>query len=159
MKPNTSFSFLKNNHVAPLGASFTHLYGPILGVQASQLYTFLLSLYDQGQEKRLIATILNHLDLGFAPFLDSLDRLIAMDLLEVFETHEEIQIRLLSPLEASLFLANPVYKTLLKKKIGDQAVADLLPEKPEGQNERSLLQVSLGLKVFLLLSLHHQLLV
>ena len=136
MKPNTSFSFLKNNYLAPTGASFTHLYGPILGVQASQLYTFLLSLYDQGQEKRLIATILNHLDLGFAPFLDSLDRLIAMDLLEVFETHEEIQVRLLSPLEASLFLANPVYKTLLKKKIGDQAVADLLPEKPEGQKRK-----------------------
>lgn len=136
MKPNTSFSFLKNNHVAPLGASFMYLYAPILGGQASQLYSFLMSLYDQGQEKRLIATILNHLDLGFAPFLDSLDRLIAMDLLEVFETHEEIQIRLLSPLEASLFLANPVYKTLLKKKIGDQTVADLLPEKPEGQKRK-----------------------
>ena len=113
-----------------------YLYAPILGGQASQLYSFLMSLYDQGQEKRLIATILNHLDLGFSPFLDSLDRLIAMDLLEVFETHEEIQIRLLSPLEASLFLANPVYKTLLKKKIGDQAVADLLPEKPEGQKRK-----------------------
>ena len=136
MKPNTSFSFLKNNHVAPLGASFMYLYAPILGGQASQLYSFLMSLYDQGQEKRLIATILNHLDLGFSPFLDSLDRLIAMDLLEVFETHEEIQIRLLSPLEAFLFLANPVYKTLLKKKIGDQAVADLLPEKPEGQKRK-----------------------
>ena len=78
MKPNTSFSFLKNNYLAPTGASFTHLYGPILGVQASQLYTFLLSLYDQGKEKRLIAVVLNHLDLGFAHFLESLDRLIVL---------------------------------------------------------------------------------
>ena len=94
---------MKNNYLAPTGASFTHLYGPILGVQASQLYTFLLSLYDQGKEKRLIAVILNHLDLGFAHFLESLDRLIAMNLLEVYETEEGLQFRFVPPLEANQF--------------------------------------------------------
>ena len=34
--------------------------------------------------KRLIAVVLNHLDLGFAHFLESLDRLIAMNLLGGF---------------------------------------------------------------------------
>ena len=136
MKPNTSFSFLKNNYLAPTGASFTHLYGPILGVQASQLYTFLLSLYDQGKEKRLIAVVLNHLDLGFAHFLESLDRLIAMNLLEVFETDEGLQFRFLAPLEADQFFANVAYQKLLEKKIGEAAVRDLLPEKPEGEKRK-----------------------
>ena len=116
MKPNTSFSFLKNNYLAPTGASFTHLYGPILGVQASQLYTFLLSLYDQGKEKRLIAVVLNHLDLGFAHFLESLDRLIAMNLLEVFETDEGLQFRFLAPLEADQFFANVAIRSCWRKK-------------------------------------------
>ena len=136
MKPNTSFSFLKNNYLAPTGASFTHLYGPILGVQASQLYTFLLSLYDQGKEKRLIAVILNHLDLGFAHFLESLDRLIAMNLLEVYETEEGLQFRFVPPLEADQFFANVAYQKLLEKKIGEAAVRDLLPEKPEGEKRK-----------------------
>ena len=136
MKPNTSFSFLKNNYLAPTGASFTHLYGPILGVQASQLYTFLLSLYDQGKEKRLIAVVLNHLDLGFAHFLESLDRLIAMNLLEVFETDEGLQFRFLAPLEADQFFANVAYQKLLEKKIGEAAVRDFLPEKPEGEKRK-----------------------
>ena len=133
MTPNTSFSFLQNNYLAPTGASFTHLYGPILGVQASQLYTFLLSLYDQGKEKRLIAVILNHLDLGFAHFLESLDRLIAMNLLEVYETEEGLQFRFVPPLEADQFFANIAYQKLLEKKIGEVAVRDFLPEKPEGE--------------------------
>ena len=136
MKPNTSFSFLKNNYLAPTGASFTHLYGPILGVQASQLYTFLLSLYDQGKEKRLIAVVLNHLDLGFAHFLESLDRLIAMNLLEVYETEEGLQFRFVPPLEADQFFANVAYQKLLEKKIGEAAVRDLLPEKPEGEKRK-----------------------
>lgn len=136
MKPNTSFSFLKNNYLAPTGASFTHLYGPILGVQASQLYTFLLSLYDQGKEKRLIAVILNHLDLGFALFLESLDRLIAMNLIEVYETEEGLQFRFVPPLEADQFFANVAYQKLLEKKIGEAAVRDLLPEKPEGEKRK-----------------------
>ena len=136
MKPNTSFSFLQNNYLAPTGTSFTHLYGPILGVQASQLYTFLLSLYDQGKEKRLIAVVLNHLDLGFAHFLESLDRLIAMNLLEVYETEEGLQFRFVPPLEADQFFANVAYQKLLEKKIGEAAVRDLLPEKPEGEKRK-----------------------
>ena len=60
-----------------------------------------------------------HLDLGFAHFLESLDRLIAMNLLEVYETEEGLQFRFVPPLEADQFFANVAYQKLLEKKIGE----------------------------------------
>ena len=72
----------------------------------------------------------------FAHFLESLDRLIAMNLLEVYETEEGLQFRFVPPLEADQFFANVAYQKLLEKKIGEVAVRDLLPEKPEGEKRK-----------------------
>lgn len=59
-----------------------------------------------------------------------------MNLLEVYETEEGLQFRFVPPLEANQFFANVAYQKLLEKKIGEAAVRDLLPEKPEGEKRK-----------------------
>ena len=55
MKPNTPFSFLKNNILPPAGPALEQYYLPILEMETVTVYRFLLASYDQGEKKHLLA--------------------------------------------------------------------------------------------------------
>ena len=143
MKPNTPFSFLKNNILPPAGPALEQYYLPILEMETVTVYRFLLASYDQGEKKHLLAQILNHIDMGFPQLLLAFDRLIAMGLIDIFEEEAGIAIQLHAPLEAEQFFSNAVYKRLLEKKIGEKAVEDLLPARSLGSRRQVFFLASL----------------
>lgn len=142
MKPNSYFSFLRNNRIHQDVGNFTRLYLPIVGRDAAALYSYLLAFWDNGQKDYLFGHILNHLDFGMDVLENALERLAAMELLALYQKEEHYYIRLFAPLAADDFFQHNVYTKLLEKKIGEAATDALKPSRAEGQKlEKPFVQV------------------
>jgi len=142
MKPNSHFSFLRNNRIHQDVGNFTRLYLPIVGRDAATLYFYLLAFWDNGQKDHLFGHILNHLDFGMDVLERALERLAAMELLALYQKEEHYYIRLSAPLAADDFFQHNVYTKLLEKKIGEAATDALKPSRAEGQKlEKPFVQV------------------
>ena len=142
MKPNSHFSFLRNNRIHQDVGNFTRLYLPIVGRDAATLYFYLLAFWDNGQKDHLFGHILNHLDFGMDVLENALERLAAMELLALYQKEEHYYIRLSAPLAADNFFQHNVYTKLLEKKIGEAAADALKPSRAEGQKlEKPFVQV------------------
>lgn len=142
MKPNSHFSFLRNNRIHQDVGNFTRLYLPIVGRDAATLYFYLLAFWDNGQKDYLFGHILNHLDFGMDVLENALERLAAMELLALYQKEEHYYIRLFAPLAADDFFQHNVYTKLLEKKIGEAAIDALKPSRAEGQKlEKPFVQV------------------
>ena len=142
MKPNSHFSFLRNNRIHQDVGNFTRLYLPIVGRDAATLYFYLLAFWDNGQKDYLFGHILNHLDFGMDVLERALKRLAAMELLALYQKDDHYYIRLSAPLAADDFFQHNVYTKLLEKKIGEAATDALKPSRAEGQKlEKPFVQV------------------
>ncbi len=142
MRPNSHFSFLRNNRIHQDVGNFTRLYLPIVGRDAATLYFYLLAFWDNGQKDYLFGHILNHLDFGMDVLENALERLAAMELLALYQKEEHYYIRLSAPLAADDFFQHNVYTKLLEKKIGEAAADALKPSRAEGQKlEKPFVQV------------------
>ena len=142
MKPNSHFSFLRNNRIHQDVGNFTRLYLPIVGRDAATLYFYLLAFWDNGQKDHLFGHILNHLDFGMDVLERALERLAAMELLALYQKDDHYYIRLSAPLAADDFFQHNVYTKLLEKKIGEAATDALKPSRAEGQKlEKPFVQV------------------
>lgn len=125
MKPNETFSYLKNNQVHHDLVSLARYYQPIMGSQGLALYACLLAFDDQGAAPHQFADILNHLNIGMPEFEATLKKLIALQLL-VFYRHEEgYLLQLRSPMDGSAFFSHQVLTALLEQKIGEAAVKQI----------------------------------
>lgn len=132
MKPNDTFSYLKNNQLSPDLGSLTQLYLPIMGADAYQLYQYLVYFWDNGRAVHRFTDVLNQLQFGFDRLLSALDCLGALGLIRFYQADQGYLITLHSPLDREAFLANPVYRSLLIKRIGEPAVAELTMTLPAG---------------------------
>lgn len=142
MRPNSHFSFLRNNRIHQDVGNFTRLYLPIVGRDAATLYFYLLAFWDNGQKDYLFGHILNHLDFGMDVLENALERLAAMELLALYQKDDHYYIRLSAPLAADDFFQHNVYTKLLEKKIGEAATDALKPSRAEGQKlEKPFVQV------------------
>lgn len=142
MKPNSHFSFLRNNRIHQDVGNFTRLYLPIVGRDAAALYSYLLAFWDNGQKDYLFGHILNHLDFGMDVLERALERLAAMELLALYQKDEHYYIWLSAPLAADEFFQHNVYTKLLEKKIGEAAANALRPSRAEGRKlEKPFVQI------------------
>lgn len=133
MKPNDRFSFLKNNRVSQDTSSLVQCYLPIIGQEALSLYLYMLAFWDDGQKEHLFAAILNHLNFGMDRLLNAFKLLSAVHLLTLSQKEQSYEVMIHPPLQTQAFLRHTIYRTLLEKKIGDTAVAEMKEASPEGE--------------------------
>ncbi|HFI0397620.1 TPA: replication initiation/membrane attachment protein [Streptococcus suis] len=137
MKPNDLFTYIKTNALIPDVVSLSQCYQPIIGFDALALYYYFYSFSDQGQGRYKWASILNHMDFGMNRLEKALDVLTAMELLELYRADELTGIAVQAPLTVKNFLAKPLYKNLLAKKIGEASVDSLLVHIPKQEQNIS----------------------
>ncbi|MEG3310833.1 replication initiation/membrane attachment protein [Streptococcus sp. SS-4456] len=130
MKPSDLFTYIKTSPFTPDIISLSQCYQPIISFDALALYYYLYSFSDQGQGRYKWATILNHMDFGMKRLEQALDRLSAMELLQVYRADELTGLVLLPPLTAKQFLDKPLYKQLLAQRIGEASVEGLQGSRP-----------------------------
>ncbi|MGT2894771.1 DnaD domain protein [Streptococcus entericus] len=139
MKPNDTFSYLKNNCVYPDQASLLQLYQPLMGADAYLVYNYLVHFFDNGRALHPFTELLNHLQFGFDRLRTAFDKLGALGLIKFYQHHQTYLIKLNSPLDRESFLNNAVYRSLLSSYIGEVAVEDLqmaLPVEAVDQTKR-----------------------
>ena len=137
MKPNDLFSYIKTNAFIPDVVSLSQCYQPIIGFDALALYYYFYSFSDQGQGRFKWTSILNHMDFGMKRLEKALDVLTAMELLQLYRADELTGIAVKAPLTVKNFLAKPLYKNLLAKKIGEASVDSLLVHIPKQEQNIS----------------------
>ena len=137
MKPNDLFTYIKTNTFIPDVVSLSKCYQPIIGFDALALYYYFYSFSDQGQGRFKWTSILNHMDFGMNRLEKALDVLTAMELLQLYRADELTGIAVKAPLTVKNFLAKPLYKNLLAKKIGEASVDSLLVHIPKQEQNIS----------------------
>ncbi|HFI0794779.1 TPA: replication initiation/membrane attachment protein [Streptococcus suis] len=137
MKPNDLFAYIKTSPFTPDIVSLSQCYQPIIGFDALALYYYLYSFSDQGQGRYKWASILNHMDLGMNRLEKALDVLTAMGLLELYRADDLTGLALQAPLTVKSFLAKPLYKNLLARKIGESSMENLLVHQPNQEQNIS----------------------
>ncbi|HEM6111942.1 TPA: replication initiation/membrane attachment protein [Streptococcus suis] len=137
MKPNDLFAYIKTSPFTPDIVSLSQCYQPIIGFDALALYYYLYSFSDQGQGRYKWANILNHMDLGMNRLEKALDVLTAMGLLELYRADDLTGLALQAPLTVKSFLAKPLYKNLLARKIGESSMENLLVHQPNQEQNIS----------------------
>ncbi|WP_312950337.1 replication initiation/membrane attachment protein [Streptococcus parasuis] len=137
MKPNDLFSYIKTNAFIPDVVSLSQCYQPIIGFDALALYYYFYSFSDQGQGRFKWTSILNHMDFGMKRLEKAIDVLTAMELLQLYRADELTGIAVKAPLTVKNFLAKPLYKNLLAKKIGEASVDSLLAHIPKQEQNIS----------------------
>ena len=137
MKPNDLISYIKTNAFIPDVVSLSQCYQPIIGFDALALYYYFYSFSDQGQGRFKWTSILNHMDFGMNRLEKALDVLTAMELLQLYRADELTGIAVKAPLTVKNFLAKPLYKNLLAKKIGEASVDSLLVHIPKQEQNIS----------------------
>ncbi|MBY5033640.1 replication initiation/membrane attachment protein [Streptococcus gallolyticus] len=130
MKPNDTYAYLAGQQMTPDFASLAVCYQPILGLEATALYHYLWSFYDNGAGRYKFSRVLNHLGLGTQAVEAAMDLLSAMKLLDVYQVDEEVRLQVLPPLSKQEFLKHTLYHSLLVKKIGEPAVQLLSQDLP-----------------------------
>lgn len=136
MNPIDEFYFLKNNLVERNSSSLSQLYLPIIGQDAYILYDYLIAFFDDGLSPHKFSEILNHTEFNMPRLNAAVDVLTAINLVLLFKTSKGYLIQLLPALSREDFLATPVFKLLLEKKIGQVAVEELVCHFP--QNAQNL---------------------
>lgn len=126
MKPSDVFVYIKTSPFIPDMISLSQCYQPIIGVDALAIYYHLYSFVDGGQGRYKWTSILNHMSIGMNRLTEALDRLTAMDLLQIYQYEDCFGLALQEPLTVQKFLAKPLYKNLLMKKIGETTVDSLM---------------------------------
>lgn len=130
LMPANQFSVINKKHLMWSADTLVHFYLPIIGFEAFTVYEY-LALTDVSR----ISDILNHLNIGKNNFNEALDKLSAMDLLNVYTDKKQYQLELRSPKNPKDFLADEFYSRLLISKIGQEAfenlsqTAEKLPQK------------------------------
>lgn len=142
MRASDRFCFVKNNEFVADSVALTACYGPLLGKDALALYNYLLVMADQGEEVHHFYGLLTHLGLKPAELDPALAKLMALDLLEIYQ-EEEVYRFLLKPAKSkAAFLSDPIYRYLLEGFIGQEVVEKMLPTRPSGKRlSASLSQV------------------
>lgn len=130
MKPNDTYAYLAGQQFTPDFASLAACYQPILGLEATALYHYLWSFYDNGRGRYKFSRVLNHLGLGTQVVEAALNVLSAMKLLDIYQLEDGVSLQLLRPLSQQEFLKHPLYHSLLVKKIGEPAVQLLEQDLP-----------------------------
>ncbi len=125
MRPNETFSYLKNNQVPHDLVSLARYYQPIMGSQSLALYAYFLAFDDQGASPHHFSEVLNHLNMGMPEFEKHLNVLAALKLLNVYQQASGYLLQLQSPMAGQDFIKNQVLATLLEKKIGEAAFKQL----------------------------------
>lgn len=125
MKPNDTYSYIKNNHLNPDWMSLMKCYQPIIGLDGLGLYQYLWAHYDNGQEIYKLSRILNHLNMGMQRLEHGLYVLNALKLVDTYQEEDRLLLQLLPPLSVESFLDHSLYKTLLSRKIGDEMVGEI----------------------------------
>ncbi|VEF31181.1 replication initiation and membrane attachment protein [Streptococcus urinalis] len=125
MKPIDEFSYLQHNRVPYDSRSFMQLYFPILGNDASSVYQYFVTFFDDGTRKHKFSEVLNHLQFGMRRFEEALVLLTALDLMVLYQTQDSYLIKLNPTLGNEIFLNNAVYRRLLDQKIGEIALKEL----------------------------------
>lgn len=125
MKPIDEFSYLQHNRVPYDSRSFMQLYFPILGNDASSVYQYFVTFFDDGTRKHKFSEVLNHLQFGMRRFEEALVLLTALDLMVLYQTQDSYLIKLNPTLGNEIFLNNAVYRRLLEQKIGEIALKEL----------------------------------
>ncbi len=131
MKPNDVFSYTSSQAFLPDLVSLSRCYQPIIGLDALGLYYYLYSFADQGQGRYKWTSILNHMDMGMKRLEQALDILAATGLLVQYQFEWGMGLDLQAPLTVQAFLAKPLYRHLLAKKIGEAAVDNLVSSRPK----------------------------
>ncbi|AUA19658.1 replication initiation/membrane attachment protein [Streptococcus suis] len=137
MKPNDLFAYIKISPFTPDIVSLSQCYQPIIGFDALALYYYFYSFADQGQGRYKWTVILNHMDFGMNRLEKALDVLTAMRLLELYRADELTGLALQAPLTVKSFLAKPLYKNLLARKIGESSMENLLVHQPNQEQNIS----------------------
>ncbi|MVX58485.1 hypothetical protein E5983_02305 [Streptococcus danieliae] len=134
MKPSDFFYYGKGLAPQKDASSLVVFYYPIIGADAFALYHYFLSFWDGGSSQTQVAQVLNHLQFGVDRFNQALELLQVVRLVEVFIA-DSITLYLRSPLEGAEFLQDHLLRPLLKNKIGEVALKELEPAKPQGQKQ------------------------
>lgn len=125
MKANETFSYIKNNQVSYDLNALSRCYQPLIGSQGLALYNYFLAFHDQGRESHGFNEVLNHLNIGMPEFEETLDRLLALQLVYLYKEEDGYLVQLAPALDSQSFLGHQVLAHLLTKKIGDRAVAQM----------------------------------
>lgn len=135
MKPNDTFSYLKNNLISPDTTSLTQLYQPIIGSDARAVYDYLVAFFDNGRAAHPFTELLNHVQFGFGRCQAALDMLGAIGLIGLYQTDSGLLLKLNSPLDREAFLANGVLRSLLAQRIGSFSTEELMFSLPNDKIE------------------------
>lgn len=137
MKPNDTYAYVAGQRFIPDFASLAVCYQPILGLEATALYHYLWSFYDNGRGRYKFSRMLNHLNLGMQAVETAVDVLSAMKLVDIYQHKDGLYLQLLRPLSQQEFFKHPLYHSLLVKKIGEVAVQLLEQELPSVEKKIS----------------------
>lgn len=130
MKAGDTFTVVNSGQLSFDEVTFTKLYMPIIGTNAFALYQ-LFQVFSEGR----ISRFLEYLNMGLPPFIEALDKLSALNLVEVYDNHPDLYFKVKSPLSYEQFLADDLYKQLLISKIGENQLVEMAKTKEvKGQN-------------------------
>ncbi|TWS94789.1 DnaD domain protein [Streptococcus sp. sy018] len=134
MKPTDRFSYLAHNWLSPNHQSLHRLYLPVMGQKALSLYYYFVTFFDDGSREWSVSHLLDQLQLTPQELNQALDRLVAIELLDLYQDLERSAylVHLKAPLPTEEFLANAAFRALLEKALGVQAVASLQVKLPTG---------------------------
>lgn len=91
-------------------------------MDATVLYGYFSTFWDNGVEPHKFSEVLNHLQFGMNRFEEALAILNAMNLVDLYQQEKGYLIFIKPTLANSEFLSHPAYRRLLEKKIGDFSV-------------------------------------
>ncbi|WP_083312937.1 DnaD domain protein [Floricoccus penangensis] len=116
IRPADQINFINKNRLAWSADVLMRFYLPIIGRDAVALYQYLTT-----SDSVRVSDVLNHLNIGIIDFNDCLDKLTAMNLLDVYTDRKSYQLELKSPKNPNDFLADEFYSRLLLSRVGEQA--------------------------------------
>ena len=137
MSPIEEFSYLKHNSISYDSASLIRLYPPLIGNDATLIYQYLVQCFDDGRKKHKFSEILHHIQFDMRRFEDALVMLTAIDLIKLYRWSGAYLIKMQPAMTNEAFLANPIYRSLLERRIGEVAVAELALTVPENARDLS----------------------
>ncbi|WEV45513.1 DnaD domain protein [Streptococcaceae bacterium ESL0687] len=132
LRPVEQFTLINKNRLSWSADLLVRFYLPIVGHTAIVLYQYLTT-----SDSNRVSDVLNHLNIGVVDFNDSLDKLSAMGLLDIYSDKKTYQLEFKSPKNPSDFLADEFYSRLLLSRIGEQAFERLAKLEDRFENKLS----------------------
>lgn len=122
MQADSRFYYRENNQLSPDWTSFAACYQPIIGQEATGVYHYLVSFFDDGKKAHTFYDVMGHLEMPLAVLEQAFDRLSALGLLDMYQLGDDYLLSLSAPLSREPFLDNPLYHSLLVGQLGEVAV-------------------------------------